>query len=230
MPVAFKFRPMTNPIISLRSTPILAVLIFSGIVAAQDANTTGSGTTNYWAEVQKFRSDVMNERSRLAMQYESELLSTLGPVLDPTRLKTDSDFRESRELLEEGKSVVKKYEAIFLVAFDNSADQVQQLNLSEAEKRRAVTAYERGMAQSKLVHQEIWRLEHQKVNEIAGIIELLSRNRGSWTVDENRIHFGEQALLGQWNERFANINALDQEQKSLRNAAIEAQGQKAAER
>lgn len=207
----------------------MAVLFLSSIATAQNADVAEPSTHDYWAEVQKFRSDVMNERAKLAMQYESQLLSTLGPVLDPSRLQTDTDFRESRELLEKGKSVVKKYESIFLVAFDNSADQVQRLNLSEAEKRRVVTAYERGMAQSKLVHQEIWRLEHQKVNEIASVIDLLSRNRGSWTVDGNRIHFGEQELLDQWNERFANIDALDQEQMRLRNAAIEAQREKAAE-
>jgi hypothetical protein len=220
---------MTNPMIRLRNAPILAILFLSGIAAAQDANVVGAGTTDYWAESHKFRSNVMNERAKLSIRYESELLSMWGRLLDPSRLQSDNDFSESRELLKQGRSVVEKYESIFLVAFDNSANQVQQLNLTEAEKRQVVNAYQRGMAQSKLVHQEIWQLEHQKVDEIERIIDLLSDNRDSWTVDGNRILYGNQELQNQVNERIANTGALEQEQMRIRKAAIEAQREKAAE-
>ena len=170
----------------------------------------------------------MNERAELSARYETELLSIWGVLLDPTRLQTDNDFGESRELIERGRSAVAKYESIFLVAFDNSADQVQHLNLTEAEKRRVVSAYERGMAQSKLVHQEIWQIEHQKVDEIERIIDLLSVYRDSWAVEGNRILYGDQKLQKQVNECIANMGALDQKQVRIRKAAIEAQRDKAA--
>jgi len=214
---------MFNSMLPLRHFPILLVLFLSSITVAQDASVAGASTTDYWAEAHKFRSNVMNERAELSIRYETELLSMWGPLLNPSRLQTDNDFSESRELLKQGRAVVKKYELIFLVAFDNSADQVEQLNLTEAEKRRVVNAYERGMAQSKLVHQEIWQLELQKVDEIEKIIDLLSDNRDSWTVDGNRILYGNQELLNQVNECFANTGALEQEQMRLSKAAIKAQ-------
>ena len=223
-----RFKQMFNLKIPIRNFPILAVLFLSSIATAQDANIAGEGTTDYWAEADKFRSNVMNERAELSIRYETELLSIWGLLLDPTRLQTDNDFGESRELIEQGRSVVERYESIFLVAFDNSADQVQHLKLTEAEKRRVVSAYERGMAQSKLVHQEIWQIEYQKVDEIEKLIDLLSDNRDSWTVDGNRILYGDQELQNQVNECIANTGALDQEQMRIRKAAIEAQREKAA--
>ena len=171
----------------------------------------------------------MHERAELSNRYETELLSTWSVLLDPSRLQTDNNLGESRELLEQGRSIVKKYESIFLVAFDNSADQVNQLNLTEAEKRRMINAYERDMAQSKLIHQYIWHIEHKKVDEIEKIVELLSDNRDSWSVDGNRILYENQELLDRVNERFANTGALEQEQVRIRNAAVEAQRQKSAE-
>ena len=187
-----------------------------------DPNASGTN-----AEAQKFMSILLNESAALTNQYQLEL-EEIGwaMILDPSRLESDRSFEKSRALLEEGKAVSEKYRALSRALLEESVQDIQQLDLSDRDKRGFEKGYREGIGRSILIHDQMWDLEAATYEEFEKLIEFFAVNPDSWWIEDGQFVFQTQEQVDEFDQYWANIDRIMLEQQRVQQTNLEAQREK----
>jgi hypothetical protein len=149
-------------------------------------------------------------------EYFSEL-DRIGwnQVLDGTRVKRDTDLRQSRQILAQARGLVDKYEAKSKGVIEGIPAAIRALDITESSKRDMMQGFEGTAAASRSQLVELWSLERQALAEIEGMLQILDSSRARWTIEGGNFMFAEQRTLDAFNQRMASVQAITQKQSEM---------------
>jgi hypothetical protein len=183
---------------------------------------TTSSAKGELGEMDKFMRQLMAQTVAQRNEYFSEL-DALGwnQVLDGSRIKRDTDLRQTRQILVAARGLVDKYEGKSKALLEGIPDAIRALKLSNSSRQDMLSGYERSAATSRAQLTELWGLERQALSEIEGAVQVLDGSRGRWSVQGGNFVFTEQRSLDAFNQRMASVQAITQKQTEMqkRNAS-----------
>ncbi|MGI9271048.1 MAG: hypothetical protein ACR2QT_04685 [Woeseiaceae bacterium] len=172
--------------------------------------------------MQEWVADVFNASMDSQKDYISELESVgWMTILDGDRLQRDSGQVESAEIIASARIVAEKYEKQSVQQTNDARDQLNKLDISAAEKRTALSAYDERIAASQGARGEIWTLEHQIIDDIEQIVAKLGRSEGRWSVQDSQVLFETQEDADEYNLHFNNMLARLERQESIRQELVD---------
>ena len=170
-------------------------------------------------EFQALMVELMNDNVAHTNEYFAELDRVgLMRLLDPVRLKADSDFSESREILANAADVIDAFKARAEQIQADFPDKIMALDINEADKRAALENFEVGVKQSAPQKQRMWQLEHDSMQELVGLIDLLEASE--WTMEDDYFTFQDDSKAERFNQHLENIDRITAEQNAIRRGIL----------
>jgi hypothetical protein len=167
-------------------------------------------------QMDRFVRQLMAQMVAQRNEYFSEL-DRIGwnQVLDGTRVKRDTDLRQSRQILAQARGLVDKYEAKSKGVIEGIPAAIRALDITESSKRDMMQGFEGTAAASRSQLVELWSLERQALAEIEGMLQILDSSRARWTIEGGNFMFAEQRTLDAFNQRMASVQAITQKQSEI---------------
>ncbi|MFZ6718803.1 hypothetical protein [Undibacterium sp. Ji49W] len=191
----------------------------SGIIETRTGEPTKA--TGEFGEMERFMKDFMNSAVGQRNDYLRELdAAGWNKLLDAARLKNDVSMRESRNIIEQGKNIVSKYEKKTATLFEDGKEKINALNVTEETKKDIFAGFERGMVKSSQQLNEQWQMEKQIVQEVENIVTLLS-DRTKWIVDGGQITFYGAEDLERFNAHNQKIERIAHQQEEMQKRRLE---------
>ena len=132
--------------------------------------------------------------------------------LDGKRLREDSNLAQSRAMVEQGKSIVDKYEKKTVTLMHDTMNRIDTLSIPESLKSGLRSGVNRGG----ILISKQWAFERQVMLEIEKIVDLLASSK-EWMIVREQIVF----LNAEDRERFYSsikeIQRINRECKQLQN-------------
>jgi hypothetical protein len=149
--------------------------------------------------------------------YAAELKALGYPdFLSPHNLAADKHMVATRAKLAQARAIVKKYAALTEARFPAFHTAIQKLPVNEALKRQFLSGFDDSVAREKPQRDRLWVLEDSILAEREKIAALMAHPGKPWVVRGKMILFGSNADLAAYNAHIAAINAMRNEELSLR--------------
>jgi len=173
-------------------------------------------------EMERFIKVFMDRSVSLRNDYLLEL-SAIGwdKILDPTRIKNDTMFTESKITINKAKEIVEKYKILTNSLFEDMYNEIDKLEMEENLKRSMRDGFKKGMGPTKIKLDRNWFLEGKGVSEFEKIIDLLSTNKDAWVIENSQIFFYNENDLEEFNAYIFNIQDIVKEQQLIQQQSID---------
>ena len=173
-------------------------------------------------EMERFIKVFMDRSFSLRNDYLLEL-SAIGwdKILDPTRIKNDTMFTESKITINKAKEIVEKYKILTNSLFEDMYNEIDKLEMEENLKRSMKDGFKKGMGPTKIKLDRNWFLEGKGVSEFEKIIDLLSTNKDAWVIENSQIFFYNENDLKEFNAYIFNIQDIVKEQQLIQQQSID---------
>ena len=189
----------------------------------QEEIQTSPKSKGVFGEMERFVKIFMDRSVSLRNDYLLEL-SAIGwdKILDPTRLKNDRTFVESKFTINKVKEIVEKYKTLTNNLFEEGAfAEIDRLEIDEDFKQEMKDGFKRGLGTTKIMIDRNWFLEEKCLLEIEKIIDLLSTHKDVWVIENSQILFYNENDLKEFNAYIYNIQEIVKEQQLIQQQSID---------
>ena len=188
----------------------------------QEEIQTSPKSKGVFGEMERFVKIFMDRSVSLRNDYLLEL-NAVGwdKVLDPTRLKNDRTFVESKFTINKAKEIVEKYKILTNSLFEDAYAEIDRLEMDEEFKQEMKDGFKRGMEPTKVTIDRNWFLEEKCVLEIEKIIDLLSTRKDSWVIESSQFLFYNENDLKEFNAHIYNIQDIFKEQQLTQQQSVD---------
>ena len=188
----------------------------------QEEIQTSPKSKGVFGEMERFVKIFMDRSVSLRNDYLLEL-NAVGwdKVLDPTRLKNDRTFVESKFTINKAKEIVEKYKILTNSLFEDAYAEIDRLEMDEEFKQEMKDGFKRGMEPTKVTIDRNWFLEEKCVLEIEKIIDLLSTRKDSWVIENSQFLFYNENDLKEFNAHIYNIQDIFKEQQLTQQQSVD---------
>lgn len=189
----------------------------------QEEIQTSPKSKGVFGEMERFVKIFMDRSVSLRNDYLLEL-SAVGwdKILDPTRLKNDRTFVESKFTINKVKEIVEKYKTLTNNLFEEGAfAEIDRLEIDEDFKQEMKDGFKRGLGTTKIMIDRNWFLEEKCLLEIEKIIDLLSTHKDVWVIENSQILFYNENDLKEFNAYIYNIQEIVKEQQLIQQQSID---------
>lgn len=189
----------------------------------QEEIQTSPKSKGMFGEMERFVKIFMDRSVSLRNDYLLEL-SAIGwdKILDPTRIKNDRTFVESKFTINKAKEIVEKYKTLTNNLFKEDAfAEIDRLEINEDFKQEMKNGFKRGLGTTKITIDRHWFLEEKCLSEIEKIIDLLSTRKEVWVIENSQILFYNENDLKEFNAYIYNIQDIVKEQQLIQQQSID---------
>ena len=176
-----------------------------------------------FGEMEKFIKTFMNQTVSLRNDLLLEF-NAIGwdKILDPTRIKNDTTFSESKYIIGKAKEINEKYKAKFdTLFFEEAYDEIDSLAIEENYKNSMKDGFKEGMIPMKAMLDKVRSLDKEFIIEVEKLLDFLSLNKESWTIEGQQIIFYNDNDLNEYNKFFFNIQDIVKEQQEIQQQSVE---------
>jgi hypothetical protein len=157
-----------------------------------------------------------NRLSAIDSDYKSDLdRSGCRRLLIPSRLASDSNMAESREILERTRAIIEKCKARNVKLLSDMRGGIEALKVSDTSKKEMLQNFDDAITEVKPKIEEAWDMEMQVVAEAEGIIELLGQKQGSWNCLTGVIAFSDANDARVFDQHMLTMHAITQKEEAL---------------
>jgi len=173
-------------------------------------------------EMERFVKTLMDRSVSLRNDYLLELNAIgLYKILDPTRIKNDKAFAESKFIINKTKEIIEKYKTLTNNLFGEDAfAEIDRLEIDDDLKQVMKDGFKRGLEITKSMIDKNWYLDGKSILEYEKIIKLLSSHKDAWTIENQQILFYNENDLKEVNTYISNIQDNFNEQQLIRQQLI----------
>ena len=188
----------------------------------QEEIQTSPKSKGVFGEMERFVKIFMDRSVSLRNDYLLEL-NAVGwdKILDPTRLKNDRTFVESKFTINKAKEIVEKYKILTNSLFEDAYAEIDRLEMDEEFKQEMKDGFKRGMEPTKVTIDRNWFLEEKCLSEFEKIIDLLSTHKDAWVIENGQILFYNENDLKEFNAYIFNIQDIVKEQQLIQQQSID---------
>ena len=172
--------------------------------------------TGYMGELQQFFADIANQIASMDNDYLAAF-DSIGwdEILDEDHLLSDPTFKKSWQKIVEARLIVDNYEIRTTEVKNDARDKIQDLNLSEKEKREMEDDFMHAFEKSVDSREKLLNLVRLQIDEIEKAINLLAKDPQTWRIEGDQFIFERDAQVVQFKEYMANIARFYVEQSEI---------------
>lgn len=172
-------------------------------------------------EMERFIKTFFRDLTALRNDYQREISdSGWENLLNASQFSQDPGFHQRRALVHEVRQIANTYQARNHQAINHTLASISTLNMSEADKADLRSGFEQGLVKARRNIDKLWGLEHQVIDEMAAMVDLLASNPQAWEVEQGNVAFNNQALLDRYNAHFRRVQAIVQEQEAMQRQSL----------
>jgi hypothetical protein len=150
----------------------------------------------------------LNDMAALQNEYLASLdKAGLNSLLDPNRLAKDTDYKESRKIIEDSKACAIAYTKKARAAVNSMPKRVKNAPGPEREKKEFLKGYEESVKRSMPLFEEVWDLEVKSVDYFTTIIDIFEEAHGSWSTQDETFMFEQEKHSDAFNKVLSDLQA-----------------------
>ncbi len=175
----------------------------------------------------QFLIDCRNRSSAIKNNFEADIAKIqFETLLDPDRIKLDTNFTETKKMLSEARSLVNKYRKESTDFVNGIEPNVIKLEIDQRYKEGMLEGYRENRKEKLPSIEKYWDIQSSIVADSEKLFKILESNKKAWIVKDESIQFlkGNSDVLKSYNETISQMMAtsetLDAYLKDSKNEAF----------
>jgi hypothetical protein len=183
---------------------------------------TGNAAANDAERAREVLNGFLNDLASLQNQYLQDLNQAgLQGLMDPTRLRSDTTFEETRRILKDSRQVAEGVRQKGLDLMDTFPERLEGKGFSEKIKREILQGYGQGKSESVANYKQMWDLELSSLDLMQAACDHLWKTRDAWTSEGGQLAFDNDPDLEKFNGYMKKIEENTARQSTMSQDATE---------
>ncbi|MFZ6679683.1 hypothetical protein [Undibacterium sp. Tian12W] len=185
----------------------------SSVIKAGSATTPRA--SGQYGEIERLLKDIMMGAATFRNDYVRDLKATgWENITDIKRIRQDKDMLESKRILNAARAVVNKFEGNTENLFETYRAKINALSLDEEAKRGLLKGFNRSAQNSKNQFAQNWALEKKTMQEVEGMLTLLT-DKKKWNLQGEQIIFYDRVVMAQFDQHQQRLQSISKEQDDM---------------
>lgn len=170
-------------------------------------------------ELEAYTKNVVKKALSIKGEYAESLAEVnYEDIIDPHRVKADSNLAESKKMISHAKKALNKLNTDLL----NQAKETKKniLSMPHARDKETQASFQRGMVRGLNILKTQYEIELAIINEQEKLLEFLHKKRTSWTIVKGRFIFDNDEDLKVASEYLIKVVKLGLEQEEVTKQSV----------